>query len=40
LADSDARVVPELTIDDLKELGVDAVGHRRLLLNAIAALHD
>src|SRR5437773_2988867 len=34
----DARVVPELTVDDLKELGVAAVGHRRLLLNAMAAL--
>jgi class 3 adenylate cyclase/tetratricopeptide (TPR) repeat protein len=34
----DARVVPELTADDLKELGVAAVGDRRLLLNAIAAL--
>jgi class 3 adenylate cyclase len=36
--DIDARVVPELTVDDLKELGVAAVGHRRLLLHAIAAL--
>jgi hypothetical protein len=34
----DARVLPELTGDDLKELGVTAVGHRRLLLNAIAAI--
>ena len=34
----DARVLPELTVDDLEELGVAAVGHRRLLLNAIAAL--
>src|SRR5207248_1640959 len=34
----DARVLPELTVDDLKELGVVAVGHRRLLLNAMAAL--
>jgi hypothetical protein len=31
-------VLPELTADDLKELDVVAVGHRRLLLNAIAAL--
>ena len=34
----DARVLPELTVDDLKELGVAAVGDRRLLLDAIAAL--
>jgi hypothetical protein len=34
----DLRVVPELTADDLKELGVGAIGHRRLLLKAIAAL--
>src|SRR6478735_7210106 len=33
----DARVLPELTADDLKDLGVIAVGHRRLLLNAISA---
>ena len=31
-------VLLELTADDLKELGVATVGHRRLLLNAIAAL--
>jgi hypothetical protein len=34
----DAEVLPELTGDDLKELGVTAVGHRRKLLAAIAAL--
>ena len=34
----DARVLTTLTSDDLKELGVALVGHRRLLLNAIAAL--
>src|SRR5262249_54534017 len=34
----DLRVLPELTADDLKELGVAAIGHRRLLLNAIAVL--
>ena len=34
----DFRVLPELTADDLKELGVTAVGHRRLLLKAIADL--
>jgi len=30
----DLRVLPELTADDLKELGVAAIGHRRLLLKA------
>src|SRR5262245_24935820 len=34
----DARSLPYLTGDDLKELGVTAIGHRRLLLQAIAAL--
>ena len=34
----DERVLPELTADDLKELGVAAIGHRRLLLKAIADL--
>ena len=31
-------VLPKLTADDLKDIGVTAVGHRRLLLEAIAAL--
>jgi hypothetical protein len=35
----DASVLPELTAEDLKEMGVAAVGHRRKLLAAIAALH-
>src|SRR5258708_11013592 len=34
----DADVLPELTADDLKDLGVSLVGHRRKLLAAIAAL--
>ena len=34
----DLRVLPELTADDLKELGVAAIGHRRILLKAIAGL--
>jgi class 3 adenylate cyclase len=34
----DAEVLVELTADDLKDLGVEAVGHRRKLLAAIAAL--
>src|ERR1700746_4188220 len=32
------RVLPRLTAEDLKELGVTALGHRRILLDAIAAL--
>ena len=31
-------VLLQLTADDLKELGIVAVGHRRKLLDAIAAL--
>jgi class 3 adenylate cyclase/predicted ATPase len=34
----DAAVLRELTADDLKDLGVNLVGHRRRLLAAIAAL--
>jgi class 3 adenylate cyclase len=34
----DARVLPSLTVEDLKDLGVALVGHRRRLLDAIAAL--
>jgi class 3 adenylate cyclase len=34
----DATVLPELTAEDLKDLGVSLVGHRRKLLAAIAAL--
>jgi class 3 adenylate cyclase len=33
------KVLPKLTAEDLKELGVNALGHRRLLLDAIALLH-
>ena len=36
----DAAVLPELTADDLKDLGVNLVGHRRKLLAAIAALRS
>ena len=36
--DVSAAVLPGLTSDDLKELGVASVGHRRQLLQAIAAL--
>ena len=31
-------LLPSLTADDLKELGVNTVGDRRRLLNAISAL--
>ena len=36
----DAAVLPELTADDLKDLGVSLVGHRRKLLAAISALRN
>ena len=36
----DASVLPELTADDLKDLSVGLVGHRRKLLAAIAALRS
>jgi predicted ATPase/class 3 adenylate cyclase len=35
----DSAVLPSLTVDDLKELGVILVGHRRKILTAIAELH-
>ena len=34
----DADVLPRLTADDLKDIGVSAVGDRRRLLDAITAL--
>ena len=34
----DADVLPKLTVEDLNDLGITAVGHRRKLLDAIAAL--
>src|SRR5260370_34847782 len=36
----DWEVLPQLTSDDLREIGVAAVGHRRKLLEAIAALRE
>ena len=36
----DAEILPRLTAEDLKDLGVTLVGHRRRLLDAIAALRD
>src|SRR5215467_6171303 len=38
--DIDAQVLRRLTAEDLRELGVGSVGHRRRLLDAIAALSD
>ena len=32
------KVLPNLTAEDLKDLGVSMVGHRRMLLDAIATL--
>src|SRR6516164_4495742 len=34
----DASLLPNLTAEDLKDLGVSLVGHRRKLLDAIATL--
>ena len=34
----DETVLPNLTAEDLKDLGVGIVGHRRKILDAIAAL--
>jgi class 3 adenylate cyclase/predicted ATPase len=34
----DERVLPSLTVEDLKDLGITLIGHRRRLLDAIAAL--
>src|SRR3954469_16364533 len=38
--DVDAEVLPTLTADDLKDLGVTLVGHRRRLLDAVAKLQN
>ena len=35
----DGSILPSLTMEDLKEVGVGYVGHRSKLLDAIAALH-
>jgi hypothetical protein len=34
----DAAVLRDVTADDIRELGITAIGHRRKLLAAIAAL--
>jgi SAM domain (Sterile alpha motif) len=36
----EVELLPNLTGDDLKDLGVSLVGHRRRLLDAIAALRS
>jgi predicted ATPase/class 3 adenylate cyclase len=36
--DVDAKVLPQLTAEDLKDIGVTSVGHRRAMLAAIEAL--
>ena len=36
----DETVLPNPTAEDLKDLGVSIVGHRRKLLDAFAALHN
>jgi SAM domain (Sterile alpha motif) len=36
--DIDDAILPGLTAEDLKELGVSSLGHRHRLLDAIAAL--
>ena len=38
--DVDAEILRTLTVDDLKELGVTSLGHRKRLLQAIAELND
>ena len=38
--DIDGEVLRRLTGEDLRELGIASVGHRRRLLDAIAALSD
>jgi class 3 adenylate cyclase len=38
--DIDETVLPGLTAEDLKELGIASLGHRRKLLDAIAALRN
>ena len=34
----DAEILPRLTAEDLKEIGVGALGHRKRILEAIAAM--
>jgi SAM domain (Sterile alpha motif) len=38
--DIDGDVLPSLTAEDLQDLGINSVGHRRRLLEAIAGLKE
>src|ERR1700723_2703321 len=38
--DVDAELLPTLTADDLKDLGITSLGHRRQLMAAIAKLNE
>ena len=38
--DIDGEVLSRLTAEDLRELGIASIGHRRRLLDAIAALGE
>ena len=38
--DIDDTVLPNMTAEDLKDLGIETVGHRRKLLDAIASLRS
>jgi class 3 adenylate cyclase len=38
--DIDGSVLPKLTADDLKDIGISSVGHRRRLIQAIADLDE
>jgi hypothetical protein len=38
--DIDSTVLPSLTAEDLKDLGIESIGHRRKLLDAIAVLRS
>ena len=36
----DLDIVSELTSDDLKEIGVKKLGHRKIILKAISEIHN
>jgi hypothetical protein len=38
--DIDGTVLPSLTAEDLKDLGISSIGHRRRLLEAISAIRE
>src|SRR5689334_13968798 len=38
--DVDGALLPRLTGDDLKDIGIASLGHRKKLLDAIAVLND